>query len=254
MGRVAGKVAVVTGAASGIGAAIARAFVDEGAKVLVADLNGSGASAVAESLGEAAESHQIDVSQAADWAEVMGHVESSFGRLDVLVNTAGFFRPAPLALATEQDLRRMFEVNQLGTFLGMKSAIEPMRRSGGGSIINMSSVAGLQGTASLAGYSSTKFAIRGLTRCAALELGHDGIRVNSIHPGGIDTPMVARTAASDAVYGALPVPRVGRPDEVAAMALFLASDESAYCTGAEFVIDGGMATGVTMRAVGAAGT
>jgi 3alpha(or 20beta)-hydroxysteroid dehydrogenase len=253
MGRLDGKVAIVTGGAGGIGTAVGSAFVAEGARVVLADLRADRAEAAARALGPAAVAAAMDVSSAPDWARTVERALAGFGRLDVLVNNAGYFRPARLPDADEDDLRRSFEVNQLGPFLGTKAVIEPMAATGGGSIVNFSSGAGMFGMAGLAAYSSTKFAVRGLTRCAAMELGAHGIRVNSIHPGGIDTPMVNRGADAGAAYAVLPVPRLGRPDEVAALTLFLASDESSYCTGAEFVVDGGMGAGVTLASTGAAG-
>jgi 3alpha(or 20beta)-hydroxysteroid dehydrogenase len=254
MNRVQGKVAVVTGGARGIGAAIGRRLSFEGASVVLGDLNGDQVGETAAEIGGGAVGRQMDVSIAADWEALIGLAQQTHGRVDILVNVAGLFRPALLADATEHDLRRMFEVNQLGTFLGMKSVIEPMRTGGGGSIVNMSSGAGIAGMAGLSGYSSTKFAIRGLSRCAAMELGEYGIRVNSVHPGGIDTLMVNRSADSGAAYSALPISRIGRPEEVADMVLFLASDESSYTTGAEFIIDGGMGAGLRLSSRGTAGS
>jgi 3alpha(or 20beta)-hydroxysteroid dehydrogenase len=236
VGRIEGKVAIVTGGAGGIGSAIASRFVAEGASVVVADVRP--ASAQPGTIPTT-----MDVRSASDWEATVQLALREFGRLDVLINNAGLFRPAPLVAATEDDLRSSFEVNQLGPFLGMKAVIEPMSASGGGSIVNFSSGAGMSGMAGLSTYSSTKFAVRGLTRCAAMELGGHGIRVNSIHPGGIDTPMVNRRPNAGAAYASLPVPRLGHPDEVAALVLFLASDESSYCTGSEFIVDGGMGAG-----------
>ncbi|MFC4948063.1 SDR family NAD(P)-dependent oxidoreductase [Pseudonocardia sp. GCM10023141] len=234
MGRIDGKVAIGTGGAGGIGTAITRRFVAEGARV---------ADVLPAAAGPGTVATTMDVRSATEWAATVALALQEFGRLDVLVNNAGLFRPAPLQAATEDDLRSSFEVNQLGPFLGMQAVIAPMTAAGGGSIINFSSGAGMSGMAGLSTYSSTKFAVRGLTRCAAMELGGLGIRVNSIHPGGIDTPMVNRRPDAGAAYAALPIPRMGHPDEAAAMVLFLASDESSYCTGSEFVIDGGMGAG-----------
>ena len=254
MGRVDGKIAVITGGARGIGRAVGEALRAEGATVVLGDVNGEQVEQTARELGGGTIGQRIDVSVAADWTSLITRTTEAHGRVDILVNVAGLFRPARILDADEADLRRMFEVNQLGTFLGMKSVIEPMRTSGGGSIVNISSGAGMAGMAGLSGYSSTKFAIRGLTRCAALELGEYGIRVNSIHPGGIDTQMVSRGPDSAQAYRALPIPRIGRPDEIANMALFLGSDDSSYCTGSEFVVDGGMGAGYMLSAQGSAGS
>jgi 3alpha(or 20beta)-hydroxysteroid dehydrogenase len=169
------------------------------------------------------------------------------GNPNVLVNNAGIVRAAPMEETTLDDYRAVVEVNQVGCFLGMRSVIGPMREAGGGSIVNTSSVAGLHGVRGVIAYAASKYAVRGMTRSAALELGVDGIRVNSIHPGTIDTPMVNTEEFAHvdrvAYFSAIPAGRIGQPRDVAMLALFLASDESAYCTGAEFIVDGGSSTG-----------
>lgn len=246
-GRLEGKVAVVTGAARGIGAAIAGRFAAEGATVVLGDVLASELDAVAAALGDPAVQVVLDVSSETDWASLMTYCDARFGGIDVLVNNAGILRTGTVESATLADYRQVIEVNQIGCFLGMRAAVPAMQRRGGGSIINTSSVAGLYGTTGVLAYSASKWAIRGMTRSAALELGGDGIRVNSIHPGTMDTSMVNgpefASVNREAFAASLPLQRIGVPDDVAGLALFLASDESAYCTGAEFVVDGGSSCG-----------
>ncbi|GHF82015.1 3alpha(or 20beta)-hydroxysteroid dehydrogenase [Amycolatopsis bartoniae] len=242
MGRLDGKVALVTGAARGQGAAAARRFTEEGARVVVADVLDDEGKALADELG--AEYQHLDVSSEDDWAAAVERTEQEFGSLTVLVNNAGILHFSELAKTSLADYERVIRVNQIGAFLGMRSVVEPMTRAGGGSIVNVSSVEGLAGMPFLIAYTASKFAIRGMTKGAALELGPKGIRVNSVHPGMIDTQMV-----SDAAMGAkidtswvnkkVALGRIGQPEEVAQLVVFLASDESSYSTGAEFVVDGG---------------
>ena len=247
MARVDGKVALISGAARGQGEADARLLAAEGAKVVIGDVLDEQGAAVATGIGDAARYHHLDVRRADDWQRVVAFAVNTFGRLDVLVNNAGIIKVGSIVELTVEDYLEVFEVNQLGCFLGMKAAIPAMRVAGGGSIINISSVGGLRGRPMTAAYAATKFAIRGMTKCAALEVGHDGIRVNSVHPGSIDTDMTRGAEFADidkqAYHAALPIPRVGTPDDVAQVVLFLASDDSRYCTGAEFVVDGGQTAG-----------
>ncbi|MQA63062.1 MAG: glucose 1-dehydrogenase [Actinophytocola sp.] len=244
MGRLAGKVALITGASRGQGAAAARAFVAEGAKVLIADVVEELGKELADELGDAAVFQQLDVTDEAAWATAVERTVDEFGSLNVLVNNAGVLHFSRLEDTTLADYQRVMSVNQIGTFLGLRSVVAPMRKAGGGSIVNVSSVEGLAGTPFLVAYTASKFAVRGMTKVAALELGTDGIRVNSIHPGMIDTQMV-RDALGGGEFDTswiakkVALGRVGEPREIADVALFLASDESSYCTGAEFVADGG---------------
>ena len=202
---------------------------------------------MAASLGDAAVYVHLDVTQPNDWERVVKTALSEFGKLDVLVNNAGILRLGFIESQPLDEYLAVVNVNQVGCFLGMQAAIPALKANGGGSIVNTSSTSGFIGVAGLAAYTASKFAVRGMTKVAAMELGHDNIRVNSVHPGGIDTAMVAMDefddVDSDAVYGAQPIPRVGRPDEVAKLMVFLASDDSSYSTGSEFVCDGGIMAG-----------
>ncbi|MFC4001965.1 glucose 1-dehydrogenase [Prauserella oleivorans] len=243
MKRLEGRVALVTGAARGQGAAFARRLVSEGARVMVTDVNDVEGKETAAALGEAAAYQRLDVTDEDEWAAVVARTVEEFGALTILVNNAGLLHFSELAQTTLADYERVVKVNQIGTFLGMRSVVEPMTAAGGGSIVNLSSVEGLAGMPFLAAYTASKFAIRGMTKVAALELGSKGIRVNSVHPGVIDTGMIRDLVGAGAdlspVGRKVALGRVGRPDEIAGVVAFLASDDSSYCTGAEFVADGG---------------
>lgn len=245
MGRLDGKVAIITGAARGQGEAEARRFVAEGAKVVLVDILDDLGEKVADDLGPAASYLHHDVGDEAGWQRAV-EAAAAFGPLSVLVNNAAILRPAAIADTTLESYFEVIRTNQVGCFLGMRAVIAPMRQAGGGSIVNISSIDGLKSMNGLLSYSASKFAVRGMTKTAAIELGQYRIRVNSIHPGGVNTPMGNPTGDDDAVAAAfarLPIARIGRPDEIANMALFLASDEASYCTGAEFVVDGGWSCG-----------
>jgi 3alpha(or 20beta)-hydroxysteroid dehydrogenase len=240
MGILDGKVAIVTGAARGQGEAEARLFVGEGAKVMLTDVLPEGG-AVAEALGDLAAFSAHDVSSAADWERVVQATTQRFGRLDILVNNAGVYRMRSLLDTTDEEFDEITRINQRGPFMGMRAAARAMRASGGGSIINISSGAGLRGVRNMIAYAATKWALRGMTKCAALELAADRIRVNSIHPGVIETAMLNENPAAfnDAMVRATPIGRIGRPDDIARMVVYLASDAASFITGAEFAVDGG---------------
>lgn len=252
-GELDGRVVFVTGAARGIGAACARRCAALGAHVVLADRRADDLRAVAADLDAerpgSAIAIALDVADGAGWAQAMAETEAAFGRLDALVNNAGVIRVVRLEEADEAAFRKLIDVNLVGTFLGLHAAIGPMKRAGGGSIVNFSSVQGLEGRAGFALYSATKFGIRGLTRTAALELGAHGIRVNNVIPGPTRTKMTERPGWSDAdyerAYAGTPIGRMARPEEIAEMVAFLASPRSSYCTGADFVVDGGVLAGKT---------
>jgi 3alpha(or 20beta)-hydroxysteroid dehydrogenase len=245
-GRLDGKVALVTGGARGMGASHVRTFLAEGAKVVFGDVRRDEGRSLEKELGGDCRFAVHDVTAEDDWAAIVAATTAAFGGLDVLVNNAGILGFGSVAEMTAADFRRFLEVNLVSQWLGIKHAGPVMRE--GGSIVNISSVNGLVGAAGLTGYSASKAGVRGLTRSAAIELAPRRIRVNSVHPGGVATPMVGRDADDleerrGGVMAGLPIPRYASPREVSNMVLFLAGDESSYCTGAEFVVDGGMTAG-----------
>lgn len=247
MKQMEGKVVLITGAARGQGAAAARLFVAEGAKVMLTDVLSKECKELVDELGSRAAFHVLDVADEENWSTVVQATLDRYGRLDVLINNAGVLAFQSIEHMPLEEYMHVINVNQIGVWLGMRAVLPAMRKTGGGSIVNTSSVSGLRGVAYGSAYSASKFAVRGMTKVAALEFGRYGIRVNSVHPGGVQTPMVAlaadSSADSDAVYRGLPLGRIGQPEEVAEMLLFLASERSSYCTGAEFVVDGGMTAG-----------
>jgi len=246
MGRLDGKVALITGGARGQGAEEGRLFASEGATVVLADvLDEDGERTAAEIAG--ADYRHLDVRSEPEWDQVVTDVVARHGHLDVLVNNAAIDLIKRLDATTMEEWDRVIAINQTGVFLGMRSAAKAMMAAGtGGSIINISSVAGLQGVIGHGAYTGTKFAVRGLTKVASKEWGRHGIRVNSVHPGLIETPMTADLRAfTDPTTRAkaernIPLGRMGQPVDIAQMVLFLASDESSYCTGQEFTVDGGV--------------
>lgn len=241
MGRVDGKVALISGGARGMGAAHARALIAEGAKVVVGDILDDDGAALADELGSAARFVHLDVTQPEQWKAAVDAAVDAFGKLNVLVNNAGIVNGNTLQNFPLADWQRIIDINLTGTFLGMQAAVEPMIAAGGGSMINISSVEGLRGSPGLYGYVASKFGVRGLAKAAALELAPHNIRVNSIHPGLIRTPM---TAGIPEDFLQIPLGRGAEPGEVSACVVYLASDESSYSTGGEFVVDGGLTVGV----------
>ncbi|MBK5263991.1 MAG: SDR family oxidoreductase [Alphaproteobacteria bacterium] len=241
MKKLQDKVAIITGAGSGQGAEEARLFAASGAKVLVTDISESGA-AIAAELGAAGHFVRHDVAEEADWADVIHQAEARFGKIDILVNNAGIYKPVAL-LDTETALWDLhYRVNQLSVFLGMRAAAKAMAKTGGGSIVNISSGAGLSNVPGMFAYATSKWAVRGMSKLAASELAPLGIRVNSIHPGIIDTPMLGENTPERLKFyeDMIPMKRMGTPAEVARLVLFLASDDASYITGAEVTVDGGI--------------
>ncbi|ASV67286.1 glucose 1-dehydrogenase [Cytobacillus sp. FSL W7-1323] len=241
MARLEGKVAIITGAAQGMGAAHARLFIEEGAKVVITDLNTEKGEAVAKELGENALFVKQNVTTEKDWATVVAKAEEVFGPVNVLVNNAGITMSKSLLETTEEEYRRIVDINQVSVFLGMKAVIPSMQKAEGGSIVNISSMNGI--VAGAVGYTDTKFAVRGITKAAAMECSHYGIRVNSVHPGVIETPMIIQEdtkAQVEEFSKHIPLKRMAKPEEVSNLVLYLASDESSYSTGSEFIVDGGL--------------
>src|SRR3954471_12848307 len=244
MSSLEGKVALVSGGARGMGAAEVRLLHAGGASVVAADVLDDDGKALADELGDRVRFVHLDVTSEEQWLDVVAQTEREFGKLDVLVNNAGILRFNAIADIPLEEFRQVIDVNLVGVFLGMKAAIPAMKRAGGGSIVNISSTEGLGGTVFCGAYTASKFAVRGITKVAAIEYGSDKIRVNSVHPGGIDTPMTravmdegGRKYVGKKVAG---LKRMGEAEEVASVVAFLASDDSSYCTGAEFVVDGGV--------------
>ena len=244
MSRLKDKHAIITGGAQGQGAAIARAFVSEGARVVLADVNDDAGTALADELGDVAFFSHHDVSDPASWDRLVVEAEEQLGAsVNVLVNNAGVLRFGEVDTMALEEFDLLVNVNLRGCFLGMRAVAPAMKRNRQGSIINCSSVEGLAGMASLTAYTGTKFAIRGMTKAAAVELGAYGVRVNSVHPGMINTPMTQVHGGDLAMqYGAtrIPLERVGTPEDVAPLYVYLAGDESSYTTGGEFAVDGGV--------------
>ena len=242
-----GKVALVTGAARGIGRAVAEAFAAAGARhVVAADVQED---LLAElPTGKGLSTARLDVTQEAGWQSLVAQTVKAHGGIDVLVNNAGVLLFKLVEETTAEEFRRLLEVNLMGVFLGMKAAIPPMKQAGQGSIVNVSSASGLLPSNAIGAYAATKYAVRGLSRSAALELGPAGIRVNSVHPGGVNTPMTNPTQAPaeevNKNYVGLPLQRSCEPEEIAQGILFLASDAGSYCNGTELTLDGGMTAGL----------
>lgn len=244
MGRVAGKVALITGAARGQGAAHARRLAEEGASVIISDIRDQEGRALAEELGPSAFYLSHDVGSEESWRKAMETIRDRHGRLDVLVNNAGIAIMAGIEATDTALFERTVRINQLGPFLGVKYGSALMKVGGGGSIINISSVSGVKSDPNFIAYTTTKWAVRGLTRAAARDLAPAKVRVNTIFPGVIDTPMLTDAVPDLDVAGfaaaTTPLGRAGQPDEVAEAVVFLASDESSFVTGAELAVDGGL--------------
>src|ERR1700709_1045814 len=241
MGRVDDKVALISGGARGMGAAHARMLAAEGAKVVIGDILDEEGKALADEIGDAARYVHLDVTEADQWDAAVATAVGDFGKLNVLVNNAGIVALGQIGKFDMAKWQKVIDVNLTGTFLGMQASVEAMKAAGGGWLINVSSIEGLRGAAMVHPYVASKWAVRGLAKSAAIELGPKNIRVNSIHPGFIRTPMT-KHFTHDMLTA--PLRRPGQPEEVAAFVVFLVSDESSFSTGAEFVVDGGLVTDV----------
>jgi 3alpha(or 20beta)-hydroxysteroid dehydrogenase len=250
---LSGKVIFISGGAGGMGRAHAELLCAEGARVALGDVRSADAIRIAREFGEQCMGIELDVTDEASWKSAVSRTCERFGGIDGLVNNAGIVRVGRVEEMALADFDEVLRVNLTGSFLGTKFIVPALRERGGGAIVNISSIAGLQGVAGLSAYSSAKYAIRGLTKSSALELGQYGIRVNSVHPGGIDTELTSGEAFDrvdkDAIYGSHPIPRIGRASEVSRLVAFLLSENSSYATGAEFVLDGGATAGASHRGI-----
>ncbi|GAA3629069.1 SDR family oxidoreductase [Kineosporia mesophila] len=240
---LAGRVALVSGGARGLGAAYVRALHERGASVVIGDVLDEQGRALAEDLGERAHFAHLDVTSEQDWAGATG-VAAGLGGVHVLVNNAGIANAGRIETYEPAQWHAVIAVNLTGVYLGVRAVVGMMKDAGGGSIINISSVQGMRGGAALHGYTASKWGVRGLTKSLAVELGQDGIRVNSVHPGFVETDMTQRL---DAQRQVIPLGRIAQPEDLVGAVLFLAGDASAYVTGAELVVDGGMIAGVPYR-------
>ncbi len=246
MTQLEGKIAIVTGAGQGMGAETARTLTRHGARVLLCDINPETCGAVAAEIGAAAAPFELDVTNEDQWADAVRCCKDTFGPPDVLVNNAGIIRFSPLESTSLELYEQTMAINTTGVFLGMRAVFEPMKRNGGGSIVNIASANGFIASDEVGAYVTSKFAVRGLTRSGAFEWGKYGIRVNSICPGMTNTPMMIEEEAAY-TRNITTLGRIGQPHEIANTVLFLASDQSSYATGADFLIDGGIMAGVRVR-------
>jgi 3alpha(or 20beta)-hydroxysteroid dehydrogenase len=229
-----------------MGASHARGFVEEGANVVIADVREQEGRALAEELGDRAIFSRLDVRSDADWAETVAVAENAFGPVSVLVNNAGIIRFGQIAEADPADWREVIDINLTGPYLGIRAVVPSMRKAGGGAIVNISSAAGMMAFPNNAAYAASKWGVRGMTKVAALDLGRDNIRVNSIHPGPIRTPMTTESEAAEAIAAqakGLAIPRMAEPEEITRLVLFVASDDASFSTGSEFIADGGLLLG-----------
>ena len=244
---LSGKVAIITGAAQGMGAATARIFAAEGARVVIADIAEDTGQALAQEIGASATFARLDVSDEAQWAAAVQHTITTFGTIDILVNNAAVVHFTPIEALDAAEAARVLQINIIGAMLGVKHVAPTMIAAERGAIVNISSVDGLRGCNGLSVYTASKWAIRGLSKTQAMELGPRGIRVNSLHPGGVDTPMGNPAGLSgdalQADYKRVPLQRIGNPEEIARATAFLASDAASYISGAELAVDGGWAAG-----------
>jgi len=252
MKRFDNRTVIVTGGARGMGASFARGFVAEGANVVIADVLEQEGRALADELGDHAIFSRLDVTSDRDWAATVAAAEDAFGPVSVLINNAGIVRFGQIEETEPNVWRQVIEINLTGAYLGIRAVVSSMRKAGGGAIVNISSGAGFTATFGLAAYVASKWGVRGLTKTAALELGRDNIRVNSIHPGAIRTPILAHDAPDAAAMAATmagagvglsAIPRIAEPEEITKMVLFVASDEASFSTGSEFIADGGLLLG-----------
>ena len=252
MTRLAGKVAIVTGAARGLGANISQQLHAEGAQVVLADVRDEEGAALAKSLGERAHYVHLDVSSESEWAQALAAARQRFGPVTILVNNAGIYRTRATVEQSVEEYLQIIRINQLGTFLGMRTCFTQMRNAGGGSIVNIASTAGIEGVPLALAYTASKHAVVGMTKAAALEFGPAKVRVNVVCPGAMLTPLLVESlnvplsALSAAPFQNSPMGRMGDPSEIAPTVVFLASDASSYTTGSEFVVDGGLTAGVKM--------
>ncbi|MEV0317096.1 SDR family NAD(P)-dependent oxidoreductase [Streptomyces sp. NPDC050658] len=260
MGKLDGRVVIVTGAARGQGEQEARLFAEEGAKVVIGDVLDEQGEALAAELGEGSARYvHLDVGREDDWEAAVGAAKDAFGKVDGLVSNAGILRFNELVSTPLDEFRQIIQVNQIGCFLGIRTVAPEIAAAGGGTIVNTASYTALTGMAYVGAYAATKHAILGLTRVAAMELADRNIRVNAVCPGAVDTPMTnpaqldptadpaeAREAVAELYKKLVPLGRIGKPEEVAALALFLTGGDSAYITGQPFVIDGGWLAGVSI--------
>lgn len=241
MERLKNKVAIITGGAQGMGASHVRLFVSEGAKVVFTDLNEEAGRILEQEMGANVRFIKHDVTNAEGWDKVVEETEEIFGPVNILVNNAGIAMNKSILEMTEGEYRKIVDINQISVFLGIKALVPSMKKVGTASIINISSMNGIVGGA--IGYTDTKFAVRGMTKAAALQLSQFGIRVNSVHPGVIETPMVTEGDSYEAIKQLakqIPIRRMAKSEEVSNLVLYLASDESSYSTGSEFIVDGGL--------------